>query len=87
MLAVSNASTKAINYYQMAQKVNKNEEDYPNRKTIDLNMALIVYFADQEAYSKALPIIQQTIPLSEKLLGMNDETTLWFKDSLKQLQN
>ena len=87
MFAASDASTKAINYYQMAQKVNKNDEDYPNRKTIDLNMALTVYFADQEAYSKALSIIQQTIPLSEKLLGMNDETTLWFKDSLKQLQN
>lgn len=76
---------EALNFFEMAQKVNRHEEDYPNENTVEINTSFISYYVDNEDFGKVTELISDTYPLALEKLGPDNHLTRWLHDIKTQL--
>jgi len=78
---------KALEFLTLAQKVNQRKEGFPDADTLDLNISQVSCYLDSDKFDQAIQLINDSIPLSEKILGQAHETTRWFKDLMNGMTN
>jgi tetratricopeptide (TPR) repeat protein len=76
---------EALGFYEMAQKVNQHEADYPNENTIEINTSFVSYYVDNEDFGKVSGLIDETYPLALEKLGPDNTITKWLHDIKTQL--
>jgi tetratricopeptide (TPR) repeat protein len=76
---------EALGFYEMAQKVNRHEADYPNENTIEINTSFVSYYVENDAFEKVTELIDETYPLALDKLGADNHLTKWLHDIKKQL--
>lgn len=76
---------KADAYMNLAEKVNRRDKEYPDSNTLSLNITKLNRLLSNEAYDAAMELLNESIPLSIKLLGENDQITKWLENLKDQL--
>jgi|GEM_PF-1135984 len=87
VLMLMNDLSKAMEYLSMAVKVNRRAQDYPNTGTVDLNITWVSWHLECEHFDKAIQLLEESIPLSQKLYGPHHGHTEWLMNMRSEMNN
>lgn len=87
LLSASSQQEDAAAFLDMARKVNLKDNDYPNERTLDINMSLIHFMLRQGRKDLAKSICLESLTLAQQLLPEDHTTLQWFRETSQQIEN
>ena len=76
---------EAAEYLRLAHLVNRKQKEYPDQDTLSLNITRLTWLLESEKYEEALELLDESIPLSIRFAGADDQSTKWLQNLKEQL--